>query len=148
MSPLVLWMPVLLLVMPRAVVKNANLYHFGILTSQFHNAWLRTVGGRLKSDYRYAPKTVYNTFVWPDPTEMQRLEIEALAQSVLDIRNSHADKPLAVLYSADKMPEDLSLAHLKLDEAVERAYGVDYGGDEEKIVAHLFQLYANATKGD
>lgn len=131
-----------------AVVKNANLYHFGILTSQFHNAWLRTVGGRLKSDYRYAPKTVYNTFVWPDPTEMQRLEIEALAQSVLDIRNSHADKPLAVLYSADKMPEDLSLAHLKLDEAVERAYGVDYGGDEEKIVAHLFQLYANATKGD
>lgn len=130
-----------------AVVKNANLYHFGILTSQFHNAWLRTVGGRLKSDYRYAPKTVYNTFVWPDPAETQRSEIEDLAQSVLDIRDSHADKPLAGLYGADKMPEDLRLAHAKLDVAVERAYGVDFNGDEEKIVAHLFRLYAEATKG-
>ncbi len=109
---------------------------------------MRTVAGRLKSDYRYSGGVVYNNFVWPNPAAEQKQKIEQLAQSILDIRDSYPDKSLADLYDPDKMPPDLLTAHKALDQAVEEAYGVDFGGDEEKIVAHLFKLYAEATEGE
>lgn len=138
-----------------SIVPRAGLYHFGILTSQVHNAWMRVVAGRLETRYRYAPKTVYNTFVWPGVTRETldvpvedavapevRSRIEACAQAVLDARAAHSGKTLADLYNPDKMPADLLSAHRALDAAVEAAYGVDFNGDEERIVAHLFKLYA------
>lgn len=139
------------------LIPNATLYHFGILTSQFHNAWMRTVAGRLKSDYRYSGGVVYNNFIWPGavgnlnipveeavPQEV-RTKIEQCAQGALDAREAHPGKTLADLYDPDKMPADLLAAHKALDAAVEEAYGVDFDGDEEKIVVHLFKLYAQAT---
>lgn len=126
------------------LIPNASLYHFGILQSQFHNAWMRTVAGRLKSDYRYSGGIVYNNFVWPEPTESQREEVERCAQAVLDARDAQEGATLADMYDPKNetfFPE-LMAAHKALDTAVEAAYGVDFGGDEEKIVAHLFNLYA------
>ena len=130
------------------LIPEATLYHYGILQSQFHNAWMRMVAGRLKSDYRYSAGVVYNTFVWPDPSDEQRERIEACAQAVLDARDAHPGKSLADLYDPDRMPADLLAAHKALDASVEAAYGVDFGGDEEKIVAHLFKLYAELTAGE
>ena len=137
------------------IVPEGGLYEFGVLTSQFHNAWMRTVAGRLKSDYRYSQNLVYNTFPWPGATPETlavpvdqlvppevRERIESCAQAVLDARDAHAESTLADLYDPDKMPSDLLAAHEALDAAVEAAYGVDFNGDEEKIVAHLFEQYA------
>lgn len=126
------------------IVSNATLYDFGLLSSQTHNAWMRTIAGRLKSDYRYAPSVYYN-FPYPQATEEQRANVERTAQGVLNARENHPDTPLAKLYDPDEMPDDLRAAHKALDSAVEAAYGVDFGGDEEKIVAHLFKLYAEKT---
>lgn len=126
------------------LIPNASLYHFGVLQSQFHNAWMRTVAGRLKSDYRYSGGIVYNNFVWPEPTESQREEVERCARAVLDARDAQEGATLADMYDPKNetfFPE-LMTAHKALDAAVEAAYGVDFGGDEEKIVAHLFNLYA------
>lgn len=125
-----------------SVIPDATAYHFGVLESQFHSAWMRTIAGRLKSDYRYSGDVVYNNFIWPDPTPEQRAVIESCAQGVLNAREAHPGATLADLYDPDKMPTDLLAAHKELDAAVEAAYDVDYNGDEEKIVAHLFKLYA------
>lgn len=139
-------------------VSTDSLYIFGVLMSQFHNAWMRVVAGRLKSDYSYANTIVYNNFVWPGAlehpdvpveeaiSEEVRRKVENCAQAVLDARGTHSDNSLADLYDPDKMPDDLHVAHELLDKAVEEAYGVDFNGDEEKIVAHLFKLYAEMTK--
>ena len=125
-------------------VPGGTEYEFGILASQFHNAWMRQVAGRLKSDYRYTNTIVYNNFVWPDASDAQREEIERCAQAVLDARAAHTDATLADMYDPDNdfLFPDLMAAHRALDAAVEDAYGVDFGGDEERIVAHLFALYA------
>lgn len=126
------------------LIPNASLYHYGILQSQFHNAWVRIVTGRLKDDYQYSANIDYNNFVWPDPTEPQREEVERCAQAVLDARDAQEGATLADMYDPKNetfFPELMS-AHKALDAAVEAAYGVDFGGDEEKIVAHLFNLYA------
>ena len=130
------------------LIPDATLYHFGVLHSQMHNAWMRTVAGRLKSDYRYSAGIVYNNFVWPEVGEVAKGEIAELAQGVLDARKLYEGATLADLYNPDNetfFPE-LMKAHRKLDAAVERAYGVDFNGDEEKIVAHLFKLYAEKTE--
>lgn len=127
-------------------VETDSLYHFGILMSQFHNAWMRTVSGRLKGDYSYSNTIVYNNFVWPEATNMQKESIERTAKAILDIRSNYPNKSLADLYNPDKMPADLLAAHKANDSAVEAAYGVDFNGDEEKIVAHLFKLYAEKAK--
>ena len=127
------------------VVQDAGLYELGVLMSLFHNAWMRVVTGRLKSDYQYSNAIVYNNYVWPNPSAEQRERIEACTQAVLDERSAHPGDSLATLYDPDKMPADLLAAHKALDAAVEAAYGVDFGGDEEKIVAHLFKLYAEKT---
>lgn len=130
------------------LISDASLYDFGVLQSQFHNAWMRTVAGRLKSDYRYSGGMVYNNFVWPNPTPAQKEAIEQAAQAVLNARAAHAEKSLAELYDPAKMPSDLLAAHKALDKAVEDAYGVDFNGDEEKIVAQLFKLYAEVADGE
>lgn len=126
------------------LIPNASLYHYGILQSQFHNAWVRIVTGRLKDDYQYSANIDYNNFVWPEPTESQHEEVERCAQAVLDARDAQEGATLADMYDPKNetfFPE-LMTAHKALDAAVEAAYGVDFGGDEEKIVAHLFNLYA------
>ncbi len=123
-------------------VPNATLVHFGIVSSSFHNAWMRTVAGRLKSDYRYSIHIVYNNFPWPqDASDHQRSLIEAAAQTVLDARASFSDGTLAQLYNPDTMPASLTKAHAALDRAVDAAYGYKGGKDDASRVAFLFKLY-------
>lgn len=111
---------------------------------------MRTVAGRLKADYRYSGGIVYNNFIWPDADLNAMASIERCAQAVLDVRAAHPDATLADMYDPDNdfLFQDLMKAHAALDAAVEAAYGVDFGGDEEKIVAHLFKLYAEKTAGE
>ena len=126
------------------LIPNASIYHFGVLHSQFHNAWMRTVCGRLKSDYRYSGGVVYNNFVWPEPSDSQREEVERCARAVLNARAAQEGATLADMYSPDNetfFPE-LMQAHRELDASVEACYGVDFDGDERLITAHLFRLYA------
>jgi type II restriction enzyme methylase subunits-like protein len=127
------------------IIEDVGIYEFGILTSFFHNSWMRAVGARMKSDYRYSKEIVYNNFVWPDPTDELRRSVESCAQAVLNARQNYSGRTLATLYDRVTMPDDLRLAHERLDAAVEAAYGVDFGGDEYKIVVHLFKLYLAAT---
>jgi hypothetical protein len=124
-------------------IPTDSMYTFGLLSSQMHAAWVRIVAGRLKSDFSYSP-AVYNSFVFPDATEEQRVAVERAAQEILDARAMYIGKSLAQLYDPDyeMFYPALYDAHRKLDAAVEAAYGVDFNGDEEKIVAHLFKLYA------
>lgn len=126
------------------LIPNASIYHFGVLHSQFHNAWMRTVCGRLKSDYRYSGGVVYNNFVWPEPSDSQREEVERCARAVFNARAAQEGATLADMYSPDNetfFPE-LMQAHRELDASVEACYGVDFDGDERLITAHLFRLYA------
>ena len=127
------------------MIPDADIYLFGILMSQFHNAWVRAVAGRFGPSLRYANTICYNTFPFPNPNDAQKQHIEHCAQAVLDARAAHPGATLAQLYDPDKMPANLREAHHALDAAVEAAYGVDFKGDEERITAHLFQLYAQAT---
>lgn len=122
------------------LIPDATLYHFGILTSTMHMAWTRAVCGRLKSDYRYSNKLVYNNFPWPDATEEQQEKIAELAQGVLDARAQYPDSSLADLYDPLTMPPELVAAHRKLDAAVEKAYGHRFA-DEAERVAYLFERY-------
>ena len=103
------------------IIPGAPLYYFGFLTSAMHMAWMRTVAGRLKSDYRYAP-AVYNSFPWPEMTDTQRNRIERLSQAILDARSLFPDSSLDVLYDTDAMPPVLRKAHIALDKAVDRLY--------------------------
>lgn len=130
------------------IVPNATLYHFGVMTSDVHMAWMRTVGGRLKSDYRYSKEIVYNTFPWPVPTEAQKAKIEQTAQTILDVRLKYSDCSFADMYG-EKMylfPE-LMKAHQMNDRAVWEAYGKAWKIDSEsECVAHLMKLYQELTK--
>ena len=128
------------------IVPDATLYHFGILTSSVHNAWMRVVCGRLKSDYRYSVNIVYNNFPWPNPTDVQKAKIEKTAQAVLDARANNPDSSLADLYSETFMPKDLRQAHQANDRAVMEAYGFDPKMTESQIVAELFKMYKNLTE--
>ncbi|WP_299230839.1 DNA methyltransferase [uncultured Halomonas sp.] len=104
------------------IVPGGTLYEFGVLSTELHMDWMRLVGSKLKSDYRYSARLVYNTFPWPDASERQRQEIEQLGRSVILARAAHPDKTMAQLYDPDKMPENLLEAHQALDRAVERLY--------------------------
>ncbi len=123
------------------VIPNASLYEFGILTSEIHNDWMRTVAGRLKSDYRYSATLVYNTFPWPDVSEPQRKAIEALAEEILLVREDYSGKTLAELYDPDKMPQPLLDAHKALDRAVEKLYRDRPFRDASERLEHLFARY-------
>jgi len=104
------------------IIPNGSLYDFGIITSLMHNDWMRLVAMRMKSDYSYGNKVVYNTFPWPDVTEAQRKEIESLAEEVLLTREEFTGHTLAKLYDPDLMPDKLLAAHQALDRAVDRLY--------------------------
>lgn len=127
------------------VIPNANLYTFGVLTSNVHNAWIRTVCGRIKSDYRYSANIVYNNFPWPDPTAEQKSQIEKTAQAILDARNMYPDSSLADLYDELTMPPELRKAHQDNDRAVMDAYGFIKGTEartsESACVAELMKMY-------
>ena len=122
------------------VLEHASLADFALLTSTMHMAWLRHVGGRLKSDYRYSIRLVYNTFP-PPPADADRSKIEPLAQAVLDARAAHPNATLADLYDPDLMPPNLRRAHQALDRAVDRLYRRSRFASERERVEHLFMLY-------
>ena len=122
------------------IVPGAPLHYFGLLTSAMHMAWMRTVAGRLKSDYRYAP-AVYNSFPWPEMTNARQDRIAALSQAVLDARAKFPGSSLDALYDRDTMPPDLRAAHIALDRAVDRLYRRTPFSSERERVEHLFTLY-------
>ena len=129
------------------VATDATLFLFGVMTSNVHMAWMRTVCGRLKSDYRYSP-SVYNNFPWPTPTEEQKARIEQTAQGILDARALYPNSSLADLYDELTMPVELLKAHQANDRAVMQAYGfpVKSTFTESQCVAELFKLYKEKTK--
>ena len=129
-------------VMSVLIIPYASIYDFGILESNVHMAWMCTVAGRLKSDYRYSASVVYNTFPWPTPTEAQKAKIEKTAQKILDARANHPDDSLADLYDPLLMPTDLRKAHVENDKAVMEAYGFNWHTmKEEDCVAELMKMY-------
>ena len=132
------------------IIPGATLYHFGVLTSNVHMAWMRAVAGRLKSDYRYSKDIVYNNFPWCQPTDEQKARIESAAQGILDARCKFPDCSLADLYNESLMPPELRRAHQENDKAVMQAYGFDpkilVDDNEAPIVAELFKLYQTLTK--
>ncbi len=127
------------------VVPNASLYHFGVITSNVHNDWMRAVCGRLEMSYRYSNTIVYNNFPWPNPTEKQKAKIEQTAQAILDARAKYPDCSLADLYDEAAMPPELRKAHQENDRAVMAAYGFGLTLSENEIVAELFRLYKELT---
>ena len=129
------------------MIPEITLYHFGILESNVHMAWMRTVCGRLKSDYRYSNTIVYNNFPWPNPTDEQKVKIEQTAQAILDARALYPDSSLADLYDELTMPVELRKAHQENDRAVMQAYGFNVKTmTESQCVAELFKLYQELTK--
>ncbi|MGI6250244.1 MAG: class I SAM-dependent DNA methyltransferase [Anaerolineaceae bacterium] len=132
------------------ILPNATLFHFGILTSSTHMAWMRTVAGRLKSDYRYSKEIVYNNFPWPEKTEETVARVEKAAQAVLDARASYPDRSYADLYDPLFMPPDLRKAHQNLDREVMRAYGKDPSSwpTESAIVSDLMSMYQFCISGN
>ena len=130
------------------LLPNASLFHFGILTSILHNAWMRVVAGRLGNGYRYSIGIVYNNFVWVKPTEQQKEKIEKTAQSILDARNKYPESTLADLYDSLTMPPELRKAHENNDKAVLELYGLSKDSTEEQMIELLFKLYDAKISGN
>ena len=127
-------------------VPGATIFHFGVMTSRMHMAWVKYVCGRIKSDFRYTNQIVYNNFPWPEsPTDKQQAAIEAAAQSVLDSRAQFPDATLADLYDPLTMPPALLKAHHRLDAAVDAAYGRKGFKSDAERVAFLFEQYQRRT---
>lgn len=132
-----------------SIVKLSTLYEFGVLESNVHMAWMRTVAGRLKSDYRYSGRIVYNNFPWVSPTDEQKKKIEKTAQVILDARALYPNSSLADLYDPLTMPKELIKAHQDNDRAVMEAYGLSVKDTTESdAVAHLFKMYEEITKDE
>lgn len=130
------------------VLPNANLFHFGVLTSIMHMNWIKNIGGKLESRYRYSSSIVYNNYPWPEnPSEKQMKTIEEKAQNVLDVRASFSSSSLADLYSPLTMPPALVKAHNELDKAVDAAYSKQTFISEAKRMEFLFELYEKYTAG-
>ena len=136
-------------------VFDTNLYHFGILNSNIHMAWIRTVGGYLKSDWRYSKDIVYNNFPWCNPSSEQKAKIEKTAQVILDARALYPECSLADLYDDLTIPPELRKAHQLNDAAVMEAYGFRIKDEqtgksrwltESETVAQLMQMYQELTK--
>lgn len=135
-------------------IDNANIYHFGVLCSNVHNAWLKVLCGRLKSDYRYSNTIVYNNFPWCNPTDEQKVKIEKTAQGILDARALYPECSLADLYDELTMPPELRKAHQENDKAVMEAYGFKVKDKESgkmrwltesETVAELMKMYEKLT---
>lgn len=128
------------------LMPNASLFHFGILTSNVHMAWMRAVAGRLEMRYDYSINIVYNNFPWPTPTTEQKAKIEKTAQMILDARAKYPDCSLADLYDETTMPSELRKAHQLNDKVVMQAYGFDYKTmTESECVAELMKMYKELT---
>lgn len=129
------------------LIPDATVYHFGVMMSNVHMAWMRSICGRLKSDYDYSAKIVYNNFPWPTPTDAQKAAIEQTAQAILDARALYPDCSLADLYDEVTMPVELRRAHQANDKAVMQAYGF-WGSvkTESDCVARLMEMYAEMTR--
>ena len=125
------------------IIPDATLFHFGVLISSVHMAWIKTVAGRLKSDFRYSASVVYNNFVWCQPTDKQKRAIELTAQKILDVRKNYPDATLAALYDPLTMPKDLRDAHNENDKAVLATYEFNVNSYETEIIAQLMKLYAD-----
>ncbi len=127
------------------ITPSGTLYHFGVLTSNVHMAWMRAVCGRLEMRYRYSKDVVYNNFPWPNPTEEQKARIEGTAKAILDARELYPDSSLADLYDEVTMPPELRKAHQENDRAVMAAYGWTKSDEafrsESACVAALMRLY-------
>ena len=130
------------------IIPHATLYHFGILTSQMHMAWMRAVGGRLGTGYRYSKDVVYNNFPFPKATKAEQEAIAQKAQAVLDARSLYPESTLADLYNPLTMPKELTLAHKALDVAVDRLYRKTPFKDEAERVTFLFEMYKKITRKD
>lgn len=129
------------------LLPQATLYHFGIMVSNVHNAWVHTVCGRIKSDFRYSVNMVYNNFPWPTPTDAQKAKIEQTAQAILDARALYPDASLADLYDELTMPPELRTAHQQNDRAVMQAYGFSVRDmTESTCVAALMKMYQQLTE--
>lgn len=129
------------------MIPDASLYEFGVLESTMHMAWMRTVCGRLKSDYRYSAKLVYNNFPWPDADDKHRQKVEVAAQAVLDARKKYPASTLADMYDPRSMPPDLRKAHKALDKAVEQAYRKEKFADDMERLGYLFGRYRELVAG-
>jgi hypothetical protein len=128
------------------VIAGASLFHFGVLHSEMHMAWIRQVGGRFKSDYRYSASLIYNNYPWPTAvTDKQRAAVEAAAQSVLEARSKYPTSTLADLYDPLLMPAPLPKAHQELDRAVDRCYRPEAFTSDRQRVEYLFALYEKIT---
>ncbi|MCM1316492.1 MAG: methylase, partial [Muribaculaceae bacterium] len=128
------------------ILPDATLYHFGVLTSNVHMAWMRAVCGRLEMRYRYSNDIVYNNFPFPEPTQEQMERIERTAQAILNARALYPDCSLADLYDELTIPPELRKAHQQNDLAVMNAYGFDKKITESECVAELMKLYQKLTK--
>ena len=129
-------------------IPNATLFHFGVLISNVHSAWMRTVCGRLKSDYRYSTTIVYNTFPWCTPTEEQKSKIEETAQAILDARAASPGCSLADWYDETTMTPELRKAHQNNDRAVMKAYGFPPSLSEMDVVARLMEMYQQLVSSE
>ena len=127
-------------------IPGAGLYHFGIIESSVHMAWMKVLCGRLEMRYRYSNTIIYNNFPWPTPTDTQKAKIEATAQAILDARALYPDSSLADLYDDLTMPVELRKAHRANDAAVMETYGFRKDMTESEIVAELFKMYQKLTK--
>lgn len=128
------------------VIGTDDISLFGILTSKMHMAWVKTIGGRLETRYRYSAQLCYNTFPFPSINDAQREELGALAQEVIDVRDQHYEIALGELYNPESMPEDLKEVHHRLDLAVDSCYRPEpFASDEERLEC-LFKLYAKMNK--
>ena len=126
-------------------IYNITTFTFGIINSMMHMVWVKTVGGRLKTDYRYSAQLCYNTFPFPKISSEKKKEIEEAAEDVLITREYYPEKTLAELYDPDKMPQDLREAHARLDDIVESCYpGYPFASDEARLEC-LFKLYEKMT---
>lgn len=130
------------------LLDNPSNYLFGILISSVHSAWMKTLCNRLGNGFGYSNTLIYNNFPWPPPTPEQKQKIEATAQAILDARKNYPDSSLADLYDPLTMPADLLKAHKENDKAVLSAYGLPANATESEIVAHLFKMYEELTKGE
>lgn len=130
------------------LIPYATVFHFGVLSSTMHMAWVRAVCGRLKSDYRYSAGIVYNNFPWPEASTKQKETIEIAAQKILDARLKYPNSTLADLYSPLTMPAELTRAHQALDRAVDASYAVDGFANDALRVSFLFGRYQELVAGE
>lgn len=131
-----------------SIIPDADLYIFAIMSSTLHLDWMRLVGSKLKSDYRYSATLVYNTFPFPETNSEQKSNIESLAEEIILVRADNHGKTLSELYDPDKMPKDLKLAHQNLDDAVDKLYRAQGFNTTEERLAHLLSRYEKLVKAE